>query len=82
MKVYKNSENFIVHSFDFINSYPALNKTQNMSTPTSTNPTTKVYNIGGNKLNHSAIKGIIWNILDECPHKAYLNKTHKTNLVR
>jgi hypothetical protein len=82
MKVYKNSENFIVHSFDFIDSYPALNKTQNMSTPTSTNPTTKVYNIGGNKLNHSAIKGIIWNILNECPHKAYLSKTHKTNLVQ
>jgi hypothetical protein len=53
-----------------------------MSTSTSTNPTTKVYNMGGNKLNHSAIKGIIWNILDERPHKAYLNKTHETNLVQ
>jgi hypothetical protein len=53
-----------------------------MSTSTNTNPTTKVYNMGGNELSHSAIKGIIWNILDKRPHKAYLNKTHETNLVR
>jgi hypothetical protein len=53
-----------------------------MSTSTNTNPTTRVYNMGGNKLNHSAIKGIIWNILDERPHKAYLNKTHETNVVQ
>jgi hypothetical protein len=35
-----------------------------MSTSTNTNTIAKVYNMGGNELN-SAVKGIIWNILDE-----------------
>jgi hypothetical protein len=60
---------------------PSSHQTQNMSTSTNTNSTTKVYNTGGNKLNHSAIKGIIWNILNERPHKAYINKTHETTLI-
>ena len=53
-----------------------------MSTSTNTNATAKIYNMGGNKLNHTAIKGIIWNILDEHPHKSYINKTHETTLVQ
>jgi hypothetical protein len=52
-----------------------------MSTATNTNAITKVYNMGGNELN-STVKGIIWNILDERPHKAYLNRTHETTIVR
>jgi hypothetical protein len=52
-----------------------------MSTSTNANTIAKVYNMGGNKLN-SAVKGIIWNILNECPHKAYLNRTHKTAIVQ
>jgi hypothetical protein len=38
--------------------------------------------MGGNELNPTAIKNIIWNILDERPHKSYLNKTHETALVQ
>jgi hypothetical protein len=52
-----------------------------MSTSTNTNTVAKVYNMGSNKLN-STVKGIIWNILDEHPHKAYLNRTHKTAVVQ
>jgi hypothetical protein len=81
MKVYKKQRKFYCSLIRFHQFLPSSHQTQNMSTPTSTNPTTKVYNMGGNELNHSAIKGIIWNILDERPHKVCLNKTHKTNLV-
>jgi hypothetical protein len=52
-----------------------------MSTSTNTNTVPKVYSFAGNELN-SAVKGIIWNILDERPHKAYLNRTHKVAIVR
>jgi hypothetical protein len=52
-----------------------------MSTSTNTNAIAKVYNMGGNELN-SAVKGIIWNILNERPHKAYLNRTHETAVVQ
>jgi hypothetical protein len=47
--------------------------------PTPT-PSPKVYSFAGNELN-STIKGIIWNILDEHPHKAYLNRTHNVAIV-
>jgi hypothetical protein len=52
-----------------------------MSTSTNTNTVPKVYSLASNELN-SAVKGIIWNILDERPHKAYLNRTHKLAIVR
>jgi hypothetical protein len=52
-----------------------------MSTSTNTNTVSKVYSFASNKLN-SAVKGIIWNILDERPHKAYLNRTHEVAIVR
>jgi hypothetical protein len=52
-----------------------------MSTSTNTNAVSKVYSFAGNKLN-SAIKGIIWNILDERPHKLYLNRTNEVAVVR
>jgi hypothetical protein len=52
-----------------------------MSNSTNTNAVSKVYNMQGGELN-SAVKGIIWNILDECPHKAYLNRTHEVPVVR
>jgi hypothetical protein len=52
-----------------------------MSTSTNTNTVSKVYTFAGHELN-SAVKGIIWNILDEHPHKAYLNRTHKVAIVR
>jgi hypothetical protein len=51
-----------------------------MSTSTNTNTIPKVYSFAGNELN-SAVKGIIWNILDEHPHKAYLYRTHKVAIV-
>jgi hypothetical protein len=51
-----------------------------MSTSTNTNTVSKVYTLGGQEIN-SAIKGIIWNILDERPHKAYLNRTHEVAIV-
>jgi hypothetical protein len=52
-----------------------------MSTSTNTNTVSKVYSFAGNELN-SAVKGIIWNILDERPHKAYLNRTHEVAIIR
>jgi len=52
-----------------------------MSTSTNTNAVSKVYSFAGNELN-SAVKGIIWNILDEHPHKAYLNRTHEVAIIR
>jgi hypothetical protein len=52
-----------------------------MSTSTNANTVPKVYSFAGNELN-SAVKGIIWNILDERPHKAYLNRTHEVAIVR
>jgi hypothetical protein len=52
-----------------------------MSTSTNANTVTKVYSFAGNELN-SAVKGIIWNILDERPHKAYLNRIHKVAIIR
>jgi hypothetical protein len=52
-----------------------------MSTSTNTNAVSKIYSFAGNKFN-SAVKGIIWNILDEHPHKAYLNKTHEVAIVQ
>jgi hypothetical protein len=52
-----------------------------MSTSTNTNAVSKVYNMQGSKLN-SAVKGIIWNIPDEHPHKAYLNRIHEVAVVR
>jgi hypothetical protein len=52
-----------------------------MSTSTNTNAVSKVYSFAGNELN-STVKGIIWNILDECPHKAYLNRTHEVAIIR
>jgi hypothetical protein len=52
-----------------------------MPTSTNTNTIPKVYSFVGNELN-STVKGIIWNILDERPHKAYLNRTCETAIVR
>jgi hypothetical protein len=52
-----------------------------MLTSTNTNAVSKIYSFAGNGFN-SAVKGIIWNILDECPHKAYLNRTHEVAVVR
>jgi len=52
-----------------------------MSTSTNPNTVTKVFGMANNELN-SAIKGVIWNILDERPHKAYLNRTHEVAAVR
>jgi hypothetical protein len=52
-----------------------------MSTSTNANTVTKVHSFAGNELN-SAVKGIIWSILDERPHKAYLNRTHEVAVVR
>jgi hypothetical protein len=52
-----------------------------MSTSTNTNAISKVYSFASNKLN-SAVKGIIWNILDKHPHKAYLNRTHEVAVVQ
>jgi hypothetical protein len=52
-----------------------------MSTSTNTNAVSKVYNMQGGELN-SAVKGIIWNILDKRPHKAYLNRTHEVAVVQ
>jgi hypothetical protein len=52
-----------------------------MSTSTNTNAISKVYSFARNELN-SAVKGIIWNILDKRPHKAYLNRTHEVAVVR
>jgi hypothetical protein len=40
-----------------------------MSTSTNTNTVSKVYTFAGHELN-SAVKGIIWNILNKRPHKA------------
>jgi hypothetical protein len=51
-----------------------------MSTSTNANTVPKVHSFAGNELN-SAIKGIIWSILDKRPHKAYLNRTHEITLV-
>jgi hypothetical protein len=52
-----------------------------MSTSTNTNTVSKVYTFTGSELN-SAVKSVIWNILDERPHKAYLNRTHEVAVVR
>jgi hypothetical protein len=52
-----------------------------MSTSTNTNTVSKVHTFAGQELN-SAVKGIIWNILDERPHKAYLTRTHEAANVR
>jgi hypothetical protein len=52
-----------------------------MSTSTNANTVTKVFGMANNELN-SAVKGVIWNILDERPHKAYLNRTHEVAAIR
>jgi hypothetical protein len=52
-----------------------------MSTSTNANTVSKVHTFAGQEPN-SAVKGIIWNILDERPHKAYLNRTHKAAIIR
>jgi hypothetical protein len=52
-----------------------------MSTSTNANTVSKVYTFAGNELN-SAVKSVTWNILDERPHKAYLNRTHEVAVVR
>jgi hypothetical protein len=52
-----------------------------MSTATNNNTTLKVFSLASNELN-SAIKSVTWNILDEQPHKAYLNRTHEVAAVR
>jgi hypothetical protein len=52
-----------------------------MSTSTNANTVSKVYTFTGSELN-SAIKSVTWNILDERPHKAYLNRTHEVAVIR
>jgi hypothetical protein len=52
-----------------------------MSTSTNNNTNLKVFTFAGNELN-SAVKSVTWNILDERPHKAYLNRTHEVAAVR
>jgi hypothetical protein len=52
-----------------------------MSTSTNPNTISKVYTFAGNELN-SAVKSVIWNILDKRPHQAYLNRTHEVAVVR
>jgi hypothetical protein len=52
-----------------------------MSTSTNANTVSKVYTFAGNELN-STVKSVTWNILDERPHKAYLNRTHEVAVVR
>jgi hypothetical protein len=52
-----------------------------MSTSTNANTVSKVYTFTGSELN-SSVKSVIWNILDERPHKAYLNRTHEVAIVR
>jgi hypothetical protein len=70
-------------SFSFrnlIDSYPCLYSPHTMSTSTNANTVSKVYTFAGNELN-SAVKSVIWNILNEHPHKAYLNRTHEVAVV-
>jgi hypothetical protein len=52
-----------------------------MSTSTNNNTNLKVFTFAGNELN-SAVKSVTWNILDERPHKAYLNRTHEVAAIR
>jgi hypothetical protein len=81
IETYKNPTEISFYSFDPINSYSHSHSLHTMSTSTNTNAVSKVYSFAGNKLN-SAVKGIIWNILDERPHKAYLNRTHEVAVVQ
>jgi len=52
-----------------------------MLTSANNNTNLKVFTFASNELN-SAVKSVTWNILDERPHKAYLNRTHEVATIR
>jgi hypothetical protein len=81
IKTYKKAAEFSFYLRNLINSYLHLYPPHIMLTSTNTNTISKVYSFAGNKLN-SAVKGIIWNILNKRPHKTYLNRTHKVAIIR
>jgi hypothetical protein len=78
---YKKAAEFSFLFRNLIDSYSHSYSPHTMSTSTNANTISKVYTFASNDPN-SAVKSVTWNILDERPHKAYLNRTHKVAVVR